>query len=62
MLSDSHNDFILIETNADGEFLVTISDAERNEIFSEVMVSKNHKIYLEGFSLQKHKVVFSPVD
>jgi len=61
MLTRNLEDFILIKTNYDGMFLITISQYNGDIIYKEPMCSNNKKILLEGFSLKEYSLTVSPL-
>ena len=62
MITNLDNDFIVLKTNHDGDFKVTITSKKSEILYSEVMTSCNQQIRLEGFSLKKHTVTISPTN
>ena len=61
MQRDAETDFIVVDTNYDGIFKVTITLPNKHVIFSDSLASFNKKIRLNGFSLNKHTVIISPL-
>lgn len=57
----AETDFIIVDTNYEGSFRVTIALPDHHVIFSETLASFNKKIKLNGFSLKKHTVTISPL-
>jgi len=61
MITNVEETFILLKTNQEGLFKVTISLLNKGIIFSEILSSRNQEITLKGFSLHTHTVVISPI-
>lgn len=54
-------EYLVVKTNFDGHFNVTIQQENDRVIFSETMISKDKEIVLKGFSLNTHKVIIAPI-
>ena len=54
-------EYIVLRTNYDGHFEVTIQQENDTVIFSETIVSKDKEIVIRGFSLNTHKVIIAPI-
>lgn len=61
MLATIGEEYLVVRTNYDGHFEITIQQENDTVIFSETIVSKNKEIVLKGFSLNTHKVIIAPI-
>lgn len=61
MVTDLDEQFIVLKTNFDGWFIVTIVNLTGTIIYSKAMRSHNKQIVLKGFSLEKESITISPL-
>lgn len=60
MILDKQTHYIVLKTDYDGDFKVTILSEEGEVLFCQNMRSHNCQIILRGFTLKKHTVTLSP--